>query len=73
MVAAVETMAWTGDVPWHGEGVKVDPNLTPREMMVAAGLDWSVSKRPGYTIDTPTYGDDSGLMQTPSSNFIEIF
>ena len=70
MVAAVETMAWTGDVPWHGEGVKVDPNLSPREMMVAAGLDWSVSKRPGYTIDTPKYGDDSGLMQTPSSNFI---
>tara|TARA_R110000787_G_scaffold11737_1_gene38560 strand:- start:2497 stop:3522 length:1026 start_codon:yes stop_codon:yes gene_type:complete len=70
MVAAVETMAWTGDVPWHGEGVKVDANLTPKEMMVAAGLDWSVSKRPGYTIDSPVYGDDSGLIQTPNSNFI---
>ena len=71
MVAAVETMAWTGEVPWHREGVKVDPNLTPQEMMIAAGLDWTVSKRPGYTITTPEYGaDDMQLMQTPSSFFI---
>ena len=45
MVAAVESMAWTGQVPWHGEGVEVNGNLTPYEMMVAAGLDWTVSKR----------------------------
>ena len=71
MVAAVESMAWTGEVPWHREGVKVDPNLTPQEMMIAASLDWTVSKRPGYTITTPEYGDGGmELMQTPSSFFI---
>ena len=71
MVAAVESMAWTGEVPWHREGVKVDPNLTPQEMMIAAQLDWTVSKRPGYTITTPEYGEDGmELMQTPSSFFI---
>jgi len=63
MVAAVETMAWTGEEPWHHEGVKVAPDLTPEEMMIAAGLDWNVSKRPGYTIDTPKYGEESGLIQ----------
>ena len=51
MVAAVESMAWTGQVPWHREGVEVDNNLTPHEMMVAAGLDWTVSKRPLYTLE----------------------
>jgi len=64
MVAAVETMAWTGEEPWHHEGVKVGADLTPEEMMIAAGLDWNVSKRPGYTIDTPKYGEESGLIQT---------
>lgn len=53
MVAAVESMAWTGQVPWHGEGVEVSNDLTPHEMMVAAGLDWSVSKRPTWTSSKP--------------------
>ena len=53
MVAAVESMAWTGQVPWHGEGVEVNGNLTPYEMMVAAGLDWTVSKRPTWTSSKP--------------------
>ena len=54
MVAAVETMAWTGQVPWHGEGLEVPPDLTPYEMMKAAELDWTVSKRPIYTTHKPT-------------------
>lgn len=37
-------MAYAGEVPWHGFGTAVDPNLTPKQMMVAAGLDWTVSK-----------------------------
>jgi len=45
MTAAVETMAYAGDLPWHGLGVKVDPNLTPEEMLKAAELDWTVSAR----------------------------
>jgi phage/plasmid-like protein (TIGR03299 family) len=31
-------------VPWHGMGVPVDDNMTPVEMMKAAGLDWEVEK-----------------------------
>lgn len=42
----VETMAYAGQTPWHGLGVKVEPTLTAEQMMVAAGLDWQVVKRP---------------------------
>ena len=30
--------------PWHGLGTPVGDNMTPAEMMKAAGLDWGVSK-----------------------------
>ena len=42
MAHQLETMAWTGDKPWHGLGVEVAPNLTPLEMQEAAGLDLSL-------------------------------
>jgi len=45
MVNGVAQMAYSGNVPWHGLGTKVDENLTPREMMEVAGLDWTVEKR----------------------------
>jgi phage/plasmid-like protein (TIGR03299 family) len=30
--------------PWHGLGTPVSDDMTPEQMMVAAGLDWSVQK-----------------------------
>ena len=54
MAHAVETMAYAGEVPWHGLGVKVEDNLTPDEMLVAAGLDWTVSKRHLFTHSEPS-------------------
>jgi len=44
MAHAVETMAYAGEVPWHGLGVPVSNDLTPRQMMDKAGLDWTVDK-----------------------------
>lgn len=35
-------MAYAGDVPWHGLGVKVSNDLTPAQMLEAAGLNWTV-------------------------------
>ena len=35
-------MAYTGDVPWHGLGTKVSNDLTPEQMLKAAGLNWTV-------------------------------
>lgn len=47
----VESMAWANEVPWHGLGARVDGNLTPDEMLVAAGLDWQVRLLPAYAHD----------------------
>jgi phage/plasmid-like protein (TIGR03299 family) len=38
-------MAYVNEVPWHGLGVKVDPDITPEEILKVAGLDWTVEKR----------------------------
>lgn len=41
-------MAYAGAVPWHGLGVKVPSDLTPAQMLEAAGLNWLVEKIPAY-------------------------
>jgi len=53
MAHEVETMAYANEVPWHGLGEHVDGNMSPQEMLVAARLDWTVSKRPAYTPSAP--------------------
>ena len=35
-------------LPWHGLGTPVSDDMTPREMMVAAGLDWTVAKHDNF-------------------------
>ena len=39
-------MAYVGEVPWHGLGKKVPADLSPEQMLKAAGLDWTVEKTP---------------------------
>jgi phage/plasmid-like protein (TIGR03299 family) len=39
-------IAYAGEVPWHGLGKRVPPDLTPEQMMKAAGVDWEVTKVP---------------------------
>ena len=63
----VETMAWAGNKPWHGLGVEVDDDLTPLEMQEAAQLDWTVSKRPSYTLDSPVWSEDVGIIQAENT------
>ena len=50
MSHAVETMAYAGEVPWHGLGKQVLPDLTPDQMLVEAGLDWEVEKVPAFAM-----------------------
>ena len=47
-INGVAQMAYAGDLPWHGLGVKVPADLTPIQMLDAAGLNWSVEKVPAY-------------------------
>jgi phage/plasmid-like protein (TIGR03299 family) len=63
MAHQVETMAYAGEVPWHGLGVQVEDDLTPAEMLKKAKLDWTVSKRAMYT--TNKSGKDAKI-QVPS-------
>jgi len=42
MAHQVETMAYAGQVPWHGLGVPVSNDLTPQQMQEKAGLNWKV-------------------------------
>ena len=44
----VETMAYAGELPWHGLGTKVSENISVDDMMKEAGLDWEVQKVPAY-------------------------
>ena len=53
MAHLVETMAYSGSVPWHGLGVPVSNDLTPAQMMKKAGLDWTVEQIDSYV----TVGD----------------
>jgi len=57
MVGDKALMAYTGDVPWHGLGTKVPADLTPEQMLDAAGLNWEVEK-------IPAFADINGI-QTP--------
>ena len=44
MPANVGQMFYHGEVPWHGEGSKVDSPLTVQEALEAGGLNWKVGE-----------------------------
>lgn len=46
MAHQVESMAWAGQVPWHGLGARVDSNVSVEEMLEAAGLGWELERKP---------------------------
>ena len=48
MVDGQAQMAYVGEVPWHGLGKAVPADLTPAQMLEAAGLNWTVHKVPAY-------------------------
>jgi phage/plasmid-like protein (TIGR03299 family) len=48
MAHLVETMAYAGEVPWHGLGNSVPSDLSPKQMLEAAEIDWTVEKIPAF-------------------------
>lgn len=48
MIGDEASMAYAGDLPWHGLGTRVPNDLTPDQMLKAANLDWRVEAIPAY-------------------------
>lgn len=48
MAHLIETMAYAGEVPWHGLGKEVPADLSPEQMLKTADLDWTVDKVPSF-------------------------
>ena len=61
MIDGQAQMAYVGDVPWHGLGTKVSPDLSPQQIMVKAGLDWKVEK-------CPTFASKDGVDLIPTGS-----
>lgn len=67
-------MAYTGDVPWHGLGTQVPADLTPDQMLEAAGLDWEVYKVPAFaTVDGEQVDvNRSALVRTADNKVLDV-
>ena len=50
MTAHVESMAYTGEIPWHGLGTTFTPGISVEELLKVAKLDWRVDKVPLWSI-----------------------
>jgi len=40
----IETMAYANAAPWHRLGTLVEDNISPEDLRIKAGLDWTISK-----------------------------
>ena len=76
MAHDVETMAYAGELPWHGLGVEVGNHLSPQEMQEAAGLDWEVGKAPiqfkPKGADIPVHTERFALYRTSDAKFLDV-
>lgn len=74
MAHEIETMAYAGEVPWHGLGVQVIDDLTPAQMLEKAGLDWTVNKVPTFCeIDgQKILTEDSALVRSSDNKVLSI-
>ena len=64
----VETMAFAGAVPWHGLGEPVNNEMSPYQMMEAAGCNWEVALTSNHY--PPDHAHHAGE-PIDNSNFIE--
>ena len=72
MAHMVETMAYAGELPWHGLGVKVIDDLTPEQMMQKAGVDWSVEKQDLVTKMGSSVKNKQALVRSSDGEVLDI-
>jgi phage/plasmid-like protein (TIGR03299 family) len=77
-IDGVVQMAYAGDVPWHGLGIKVPADLTPEQMLEAAGLNWTVQKYPTFAIldendpDSVVETGQSALIRSKDKKLLDV-
>ena len=72
MAHMVETMAYAGELPWHGLGVKVIDDLTPEQMMQKAGVDWSVEKQDLVTTAGSKVKSKQALVRKSDGSVLDV-
>lgn len=72
MAHMVETMAYAGELPWHGLGVKVIDDLTPEQMMEKAGVNWSVEKQDLVTSGGSTVKSKQALVRSSDGLVLDV-
>lgn len=48
MIEETDNIFYVREVPWHGLGTRLETEPDSHSALVAAGLDWTVSKKPVY-------------------------
>lgn len=79
MIEETDKIAYHGEIPWHGIGIPVGPDLTPQEILTTAGLDWTVSKQPlmypglvGDGSDDVEIADRFALVRDKDNMFLDV-
>jgi phage/plasmid-like protein (TIGR03299 family) len=78
IINGMAQMAYTGAVPWHGLGKEVPADLTPEQMLEAAGLNWEVQKFPTFAIldendpDSVIETGQSALIRTKDKKLLDV-
>ena len=62
----IDTMAYTGNRPWHGLGTSVEGVMTAEEAIKKGSLNWKVDKLPVY------FKDESGHMREIEDKYATV-
>ena len=68
----VETMAYAGELPWHGLGTEVSNELTPLQMMQKAGVDLEVEQQKIVTESGLEINDKVALVRTSDNTLLDV-
>ena len=68
----VETMAYAGELPWHGLGTEVSNELTPLQMMQKAGVDCEVEQQKIVTESGLEINDKVALVRTSDNTLLDV-
>ncbi len=72
MAHEVETMAYAGELPWHGLGTEVSNELTPVQMMQKAGVDWEVEQQKIVTESGIEINDKVALVRKSDNTLLDV-